>query len=84
VELHQRDHDILAAAKDAAELVKASQGQPVEVVRAAEQRVAEVQQQVRVQVLEPRKRRRQLYSQVRPRFHDKYTCREQWKQAQQD
>lgn len=64
LELHQRDHDILAAAKEAAELVRASQGQPGEVVRAAEHRLAEVQQQVRTQVLEPRKRRRQLYSQV--------------------
>jgi hypothetical protein len=63
-ELHQRDQGLLDAAKAAAERVVGAEGQGGEVLAAAKQELAEAQRQVQVEVLEPRKRRRQLYQQV--------------------
>lgn len=63
-ELRQRDQALLDAAKAAADRVREAEGQGDEVVAAAKQELADAQRQVQVEVLEPRKRRRQLYQQV--------------------
>lgn len=55
----------LGAAQAAAEGVKAAEGQGPEALAAARGALADAQAQVQAVVLDPRKRRRQLYQQVR-------------------
>jgi hypothetical protein len=69
-ELRQRDQALLDAATAAAERTMGAQGRGGEVLDAAKQELAEAQRQVQVDVLEPRRRRRQLYQQVGVQLHN--------------